>query len=74
MNTRQPILTVFLFGIGLILSACSHFVYTGNKVAVCHHGQTLWLDEEMAEAHRRHGDSTGACDAALRDAMIPTRY
>jgi len=38
-----------------------------HKVAVCHKGKTLYVDEAARDAHIRHGDYGRACYGDHRD-------
>jgi len=33
----------------------------GGKVAICHKGKTIYVDEAAVEAHLAHGDYLGLC-------------
>lgn len=34
---------------------------TGGKVAICHKGKTIYVDEAAVDAHLGHGDYMGIC-------------
>jgi hypothetical protein len=34
---------------------------TEDKVAICHKGKTIYIDQAAVKAHLKHGDSMGTC-------------
>ena len=34
---------------------------TTGKVAICHKGKTIYIDEAAVNAHLKHGDYIGTC-------------
>ncbi len=34
---------------------------TNDKVAICHKGKTIYVDEAAVKAHLKHGDYMGNC-------------
>lgn len=50
----------------LIMICCSGCVIdkvpkSGDKVAICHKGKTIYVDEAAVKAHLKHGDYLGHC-------------
>jgi len=50
----------------LIMICCSGCVIdkvpgSGDKVAICHKGKTIYVDESAVKAHLKHGDYLGHC-------------
>lgn len=35
---------------------------TSGKVAICHKGKTIYVDEAAVKAHLGHGDYMGTCE------------
>ncbi|WP_367771051.1 endonuclease [Flavobacterium sp. WC2421] len=40
------------------------------KVALCHKGKTICIDENAVASHLAHGDVLGSCDTAIEDVKI----
>ncbi len=43
-----------------------------HNVAICHKGRTIFVSPRAIPGHLRHGDTTGACQAATQTST-PTR-
>jgi hypothetical protein len=54
-------------GIGLAQSAIGLAQYQyGKKVTICHKGKTIRISVRAWPAHKRHGDTEGACTTARK--------
>ncbi len=47
------------FGCAVVVGENVH--ETNSKVAICHKGKTIYVDEAAVKAHLGHGDYMGAC-------------
>ena len=59
--------------VSICLVAMSGVAWAGHgggqtKVTICHKGHTITVGAPALKAHRRHGDTLGACASACQDA------
>lgn len=69
-SARSPVMRVChlaIFGFVITFFVACAVSPKDHKVAVCHKGKTLYVDEAAREAHIRHGDYGRACYGEHRD-------
>ena len=55
---------ILCFGCAMVVddNVAGNNVYeTRGKVAICHKGKTIYIDEAAVKAHLKHGDFMGTC-------------
>lgn len=58
-KTIISISMILCFGCAAVIGESAHG--TSNKIAVCHKGKTIYVNEAAVNAHLRHSDYMGTC-------------
>ena len=56
-----------IFAVAFLFFAGNNGQAAGNKVTICHNGNTIQVDDNAVQAHLNHGDTEGACEGECID-------
>ena len=62
MNTTLALAAIALVAVVMIMGIVTPAMAGSEKVEICHKGETITVSENAVPAHKKHGDTLGACD------------
>lgn len=60
-SLRKAVFLGLIFFWGCAIAEVAPVPKSGEKVAICHKGKTIHVDEAAVKAHLKHGDYIGPC-------------